>query len=359
MDFSIKTSIGIAGLLMLTCPWTRASNVVYAPAFCEPSSLVISVKNKTSEAQQIWTQVRYDHDIQEKVHEVEPHEHLKIYGSSFLNEASGFSMKSWDRNALQVSANCNNNESITLTDFTSPLISHWVPAPTKTVKVHILNLFLKENSIKIKAFNRLGRLLEERKIVIEKHYDTQKFKWTLAEDVFRIDIEGQGRLHSWILYDNLTEEKAAPAASLNPVSFTVDTAKTYFLVSTKNQNPAEAFVIALTDPKQILTARNQIQNKQLEKIIVGGIELGHGGFNRAFADRDKSPYSWSVNRIDAFADFAHIDCDGSPNLTEERLLQKLSEGGRICFWRYRIVRELTPEEVASGKITGQQKIIRD
>ncbi len=70
-----------------------------------------------------------------------------------------------------------------------------------------------------------------------------------------------------------------------------------------------------------------------------------------FFQKDKSPYSWSVNRVDAFADFAHIDCDGSPDITEERLMQKLNEGGRICFWRYRVVRELKAEEVSSGKLT--------
>ncbi len=353
MDFSIKTSIGISSFLLLTCSLARASNVVYAPAFCEPSSLMITVKNKSSESQRIWTQVRYDHDIQEKVHELDPHEQIKINGGSFLNEASGFSMKSWDRNSLQVSATCDDNESVTLTDLTSPLVSHWLPTPVKTVKVNIMNLFLKENAINLKAFNRFGKLLEEKKVNIEKHYETQNFKWTLAEEVFRIDVEGQERLHSWVLYDGQTSEKAAPAASLKPVSFQVDTTKTYFLVSTKTANPEESFVIALKDPQQISTARDQIKNKQLEKIVVGGIELGHGGFNRSFSDRDKSPYSWSVNRVDAFADFAHIDCDGSPNLTEERLMQKLSEGGRICFWRYRIVRELTPEEVASGKLSGR------
>ena len=95
----------------------------------------------------------------------------------------------------------------------------------------------------------------------------------------------------------------------------------------------------------------EIKNPMLAKIVVAGIELGNGGFNRALLAKDKVPYSWSVYRVDAFADFAHIDCDGSPELVEERIAQRLSEGGRICFWRYRVVRELKPSEINSGSLS--------
>ncbi len=95
-------------------------------------------------------------------------------------------------------------------------------------------------------------------------------------------MEAQERVSSLLTYDSEGEEKLSPASALKPVTLPVDTGKTYFLVSTKEAKPDEAFVIALQDPKMIATAREQIQNPTLEKIVVAGIELGNGGFNRAF-----------------------------------------------------------------------------
>lgn len=326
------------------------AETVYAPAYCEPNALSLIIKNKTSEQQRFWTQLHLEEEIQEIVYEIEPKAQLVIQGSDFLTSKVGFSIKSLEKTSLEISAHCKGTENIPLSDLTSPQVSHWLPSSKRTVKIHLLNLFLKSNSVQLRAFNQRGMLVEKKVIQLEKYYDTQSLKWTLSGEASRIEVLGQERLHSLVLFDSQEEEKLSPAVVLKPLVLPTDPSKTYFLISTKENKPDEAFVIALDDPQKIATAREQIKNPDLEKIVVAGIELGNGGFNRAFLSRDKSPYSWSVNRVDAFADFAHIDCDGSPDITEDRLLQKLNEGGRICFWRYRIVKELSPKEVASGKI---------
>lgn len=233
-------------------------------------------------------------------------------------------------------------------DLTSPKVTHQFSTPVKTVKIYLLNLSLQTNSIKLKAYDAGGNFLGEKQTSTLKYYETITFKWSLPQPVARIEVEGQQRLSSVILYDDHSIEKSVPAQVARPVPLSADPNKTYFLVSTKEARPEESFVIALDDSKMIETARDQIKFKDLEKIVVAGIELGHGGFNRAFYSKDRSPYSWSVYRVDAFADFAYIDCDGSPDLVEERLMQRLNEGGRICFWRYRVTRELSLQEINSG-----------
>lgn len=348
MDLSIKTTLVIASLMFLPSTQALAADVVYVPGFCPPEALTLTVNNKTSEPQRLWTQVRFDTDLQELHHDIDAKSQMKIPGSKFLPQQMAFSIKSWEKNSLQITARCDDNQSIPLSDVTSPQVSHWLPHGVKSVKIHLLNLFLKSNSVKLKAFGKNEVLLGEKDLTIEKYYDTESLKWTLPENIVRVEVVGKERLHSLLFYDEANTEKISPALALKPVTLPVDSQKTYFLVSTKEARPEEAFVIALSDAQQIATAQEQIKNPSLEKIIVGGIELGNGGFNRAFLARDKSPYSWSVNRVDAFADFAHISCDGSPDLTEERLLEKLNEGGRICFWRYRVVKELSAQEVATG-----------
>lgn len=350
MDFSIKTSIGISSWILLTSLHAGASQIFYSPAVCAPENLTVLVTNRTNEPQRIWTQVRFDQEIDERHHDLEAKSQLKIPGKVFLFEQKSYAIKAWDQNVVKVTSSCADSFSMPLSDLTSAHVSHWLPSSIKTVKLHVMNLYLKSNSIHLKAFNRAGAVIGERDLRIEKYYDTETLKWSFTEDVSHIEVRGQERLHSVLSYDDGMKELVSPASALKPVPLPLDASKTYFLVSTKDPRPEEAFVIALDKPELVATAREQIRNPALEKIVVAGIELGHGGFNRAFMSRDKSPYSWSVNRVDAFADFAHIDCDGSPEITEERLLLKLNEGGRICFWRYRVVKELSAEEVSSGRL---------
>lgn len=323
-------------------------DIKYVPAYCEPKDLNLIVSNKTSESQIFWTQIRFETELQEHFHEIDPFTEIKIPGNEFLANKTSFSVKYLERNSLQIRSSCKGTVDIPLSDLTSSQVSHFLPSAVRTLKVHLLNLFLKSNLIKLKAYNKHGTEIDSKEILLEKYYDTLAFKWSFTQEVTRIDIDGAERLHSLLFYVLADEEKLSPAIALKPVVLPLDFSKTYFLVSTKDARPEDAFVIALSDQQKINTAREQIKNPQLEKIIVAGIGLGNGGFNRAFLSRDKSPYSWSVTSVDAFADFAHIDCDGSPDLTEERLMQKLNEGGRICFWRYRIIKELSPQEVALG-----------
>ncbi|WP_374028703.1 hypothetical protein [Bdellovibrio bacteriovorus] len=348
MDFRIKTLI--SSMVFLSTTPSAASDVVYAPAFCEPSALTVFVKNKTSEAQRLWTQVRFGSEIQELHHDLDPKSTIKIRGTEFLPAKMAFSLKAWSKNSLQITASCDEGGSTPLSDVTSPAQSHALPSGVQAVKIHVLNLFLKSQTVHLKAFNRYGLVVDEKTVSLNNYYDTETLKWSFKTDVSRIEIAGPERFHSLLFYDSFGTEKPSPAMALKPVELAPAVQNKYFLVSTKDPRPEEAFVVAISDTEMIEIAREQIRNPALEKIIVAGIELGSGGYNRAFLSRDKSPYSWSVNRVDAFADFAHIDCDGSPDLTEERLLQKLEAGGRICFWRYRVVRELTASEVATGKL---------
>jgi hypothetical protein len=350
MDFSIKSALTLGLLATVASFQAKASEIVYAPAFCEPRLLQLTVFNQTNQHQAFWTQVRSGDDILEELYELNPKEQIVVKGSNFLNTSSAFSVKFWSKNSLRIQASCSGYSSFPLNQTTSPKVEHWLPGPGKTIKLHITNLFIKNNIVSLKALNSVGAVVEEKQVVIDKYYDTQILKWKLPASASHVAVEAEERIHSIVFYEENNLEKASPGVSLNPVPLTVDASKTYFLVSTKDAQPTESFVIALDNPQMINTAREQIRNKDLEKIVIGGIELGNGGFNRAFSAKDKSPYSWSVYRVDAFADFAHIDCDGTPDLTEERLLKKLNEGGRICFWRYRVVRELSPTEVSSGKL---------
>ncbi|MDG0818198.1 BP74-related protein [Bdellovibrio svalbardensis] len=348
MDKRLKTIIGVCSLILMTHLPAKASEVFYSPDLCAPEELNLVLINNSDQPLKAWTQVRSKMDIDEIQFDIPAQTKSKISGDEFLKSRQAFTVKTNDNDKLQVILQCAHRPELSLGTFTSPEVTHLFSKPTQSLKIHLLNLFLKSNSVKMKALGSLGEVIEERSITLENYYDTESLKWILPRPVSRLEISGTDRLHSEVLYESQDVELQSKGSALKNVTFNVNPEKTYFLVSTKNQNPSGAFVIALDEAQKIATAREQIADPELEKIVVATVSLGSGNFNRAFASPDKSPYSWSVSQVDAFADFAHIDCDGSPDLVEERLERKLLEGGRICFWRYRVVRELSPLEVSTG-----------
>jgi hypothetical protein len=348
----LKLTRTFVGLLLLTLSSIAdARQLFYSPGFCDPQRLKLVLENKTSQTQTFWTQTAHTQGPHEKSFQVGGKSTMTLVGSRFLTDKSAFSIKTSQKNALAITADCEDSIQFPLQDLTSLKVTHHFSTNVRTVKVYLLNLFIQANDMKLKAYGMSGNFLGERQVTLSKYYETNTFKWRLPQTVARIEVEGDQRLSSVILYDDHGIEKSVPPKVSAPAPLNADPRKTYFLVSTKEMRPNEGFVIALEDQKMIDIARDQIRFKDLEKIVVAGIELGNGGYNRAFYSKDRSPYSWSVYRVDAFADFAYIDCDGSPDLIEERLMQRLNEGGRICFWRYRVTRELNLQEVNSGNIT--------
>lgn len=350
MDLSIKTFITTAALLSFGLT-AHASDVVYAPGDCPQDGVTVWVSNKTNRMQRVWTQTRETEALTETHFDLKPLSKIKITGSQFLEAPSkGYSLKSWENGTLQIETQCFDEEKITLSGTTSPSVDHLLSAQTVAVKISLLNLHLDSQSVELNFVDNKGQLLSTKKVFLDKYYETVALKLSVPAGAAKLQIQGTDRLHSQAqLVEKSGVLRQSPAFVSKPQRLEAPADKTYFLVSTKDNKPEESFVISLDDSQKIATAREQIRNPSLEKIVVAGIEKGNGGFNRAFQSKDKSPYSWSVFRVDSFADFAYIDCDGSPDLTEERLTEKLTAGGgRICFWRYRVVRELSLDEVRSG-----------
>ncbi|WP_413557126.1 hypothetical protein [Bdellovibrio sp. HCB209] len=337
--------ITLGTLILATATQSPAAELFYSPGFCDPKALTIHVQNKTSEHEKWWTQVHENGVIKEGYQELDGGSEMKISGADFLPDKRGFSLKAGNANALRFTASCDGQKTL-LNSVTSPQVVHYFPKGQTAFKLSLLNLYVNKNDLKLKAFDDAGFVVDRKSFSLSKHYETQNLKFTFDRAIARIEINGSARFHSEAFYGD--DEKQSPPLALSPVELPVSAAKKYFLISTKTPSENGSFVIALDDEDTINTAREQIRRPELEKIVVARVALGSGGVNRNFQARDKSPYSWNVTYVDAFGDLAHIDCDGNPDLVEERLQQRLNEGGRICFWRYRVVRELTPFEVSTG-----------
>lgn len=128
--------------------------------------------------------------------------------------------------------------------------------------------------------------------------------------------------------------------------FTTEENTVYFNMS--NQDHTQSFVFKTKDPQLIANARKQIENPDLRMILFAKIEKGPQNFNRDLSDPLSPVWSWSVSEIHGFGFFGSLDCDGSPQILEDYLLPWLNAETGICFWNYRIEREVTPTEIQTG-----------
>jgi len=124
----------------------------------------------------------------------------------------------------------------------------------------------------------------------------------------------------------------------------------YFLFS--NQDRSQSFVAALSSAKMIQEARQQIQSPGilLPRILIAEIDFSHRDENRNFSDPRKTPWSWHVSNAIGFASFASQSCDGSPEFLEDALALWKDQIGNICFWNYKVIQELTVEQVSTGAL---------
>lgn len=154
------------------------------------------------------------------------------------------------------------------------------------------------------------------------------------------------------------------AASTGPLLIAAQPSKIdfkahYFLVSTRSdQNKKihrqDSFVIKITDPVLIEQARNIILNPQQEKIVFAKIKIGSDGINRNWSHSEKSFWSWSTSEVTGFGDLASTACNGLPQFIEDHVESWVQDPGQICFWSYRLHKELSASEVENPTETPQK-----
>ena len=113
-----------------------------------------------------------------------------------------------------------------------------------------------------------------------------------------------------------------------------------FLAS--DTNPNSSFVVEISDPDLISQARAQIvnPNSKSAKIMIAQIAPGSGNINQNLNSRLHGSWSWHVSKVTKFADLALQSCDGTPEFVEEYLSSWLAASPTICFWSFRITKEL-------------------
>ncbi|MFN3455909.1 MAG: hypothetical protein ACK41T_13220 [Pseudobdellovibrio sp.] len=160
----------------------------------------------------------------------------------------------------------------------------------------------------------------------------------------RIRVSAEGRFTAFAFRG---EKEQIYTYSIKIQPSQIEKVGSYFLV-THRENSGDSFVVHITDANMIEKARDQIKNPALEKIVFAEVALGHKGFNRNFSTSIKSFWSWSTTRVTNISDLGSINCNGFPQMVEDRAEFWTEYTQKICFWSYRIKKELKYEDVSQN-----------
>ncbi len=125
-------------------------------------------------------------------------------------------------------------------------------------------------------------------------------------------------------------------------------ATTYFLVARINPTEQdESYILPLSDPQDIATARSIIAGTISPKIVVAKIAPGSG--TNTYVNKELiggRTWNWHVTAFDGFADRTIEILDGKPSYVDAHLNEWINmTHGYIGFWSYTVTREVTPAEM--------------
>lgn len=210
-------------------------------------------------------------------------------------------------------------------------------------KIWIQNLFTDVNSVRIEFLD-----LNYKKIAIENislpASDSTQFSvpdritnWTY----FKISTSHKSSVF------NLTSTGADRPIRVAPQKTQVNSNAFYFLMESRF-GASDSFVVQITDPVIAEKARDLVQNPKKEKILFARIQKDHQGFNRNWSQPEKNFWSWSTSEVTGFGDLGSTACNGAPQEVEDRVDFWIEDPGQICFWNYRVRRELSVKNVETG-----------
>jgi hypothetical protein len=333
-----KTTIALLRLLLFFVSSQGFAEVLHWPQFCSGGELLI--KNKTNYDFSIWLQKFDTQLLSEEEYE------LKSGLTSTLPlettaENERYSLLNFNSSKdLDIKYKC--GDAVYPTNAIEGGSFTFKKSDLPTNKIWLQNLYSDDNKVEIEFQNRLFQKVgatslqlknaEARTLVIgEGLSNWSYFKVTASNKISVFNI-----LKSGVESPVLTQ----------PQTTVVDTQGFYFLVGPRS-GISDSFVVKITDPNLADKARELITS-QKEKMLFARVQKNHQGFNRNWNSPEKSLWSWSTSEVTSFGDLGSTACNGTPQQVEDRVDAWMNDPGQICFWNYRVKKELTPNEVATG-----------
>lgn len=328
------------GILSVFSSFAQAGSYS-TPLLCPLEDSTLVVENQSPEAQPFWFQAVGTAPFKEAYVEVKAQGRLQLPLSDWYRDPQAAVAVKTHHKALSFKVVCKSQQQTwSLNSQNSPWKKATFRTPAASLKLFAANLSQQKNNLQITLRTRAGTVTRQ-SFSLSEEFVSESLDLTLPEGIVSVEIKGEGRW-SGKLFADLQEialqDQVRTLASVPN--------KRYFLFRSTDPDNRDSFVVPMESAKLIQESLEQIKDPGKARLFVGRIEKTTSGQNRNFSEATKTPWSWLVAEAQNYADLAHISCNGTPGLVEERLNSWLVEtGGTICFWNYRVVRELKPEEI--------------
>ncbi len=313
---------------------------LHAPKICDNGLLVI--ENLSAEPQNLWFQYYGEKGFEEAHWLLEKFE-VKTLTREDL-PAYDYSIKTLSPKVL-ATTRCG-SEVVPWTPRVSPS-RLWPIRRGLAYKGYIQNLNPQPQTVMLRFLSSKNKLLATQTVQLSSHLKTTDFKFWAAGA--KLEVVAEGRISAVIQENEAGAMKPLKELPQAPVQIPIDPGAVYFLLS--NEQRSDSFVVKLEDPVLIAKARNNI-SRGLYQLMIGTISYAAQSENRSLLSPDSTPFSWRVDKVSNFNDFADISCDASPQNVQEKIFDWLASK-RICFWSYHLVKELSHREVQFGQLSSR------
>lgn len=327
-----KTTLSLGLFVVLNfCDGAQAEVLHWAQP-CLKGELVLS--NATSSSRKAWLQKFTKALIEETEFTLYGSETVRIPLNK-MSELDHFSLLHFEpENTLQMKVVCDNKI------YSVNSLEGGVLTFNRGTQLSLQNLYTDVNTIQVEELNTQGEVLFTTPIELLSRA-SQTFTPHLQARQIRVS-----GTHRYSAFSLNTEGGEGPIL-VQPQKIAENFEGIFFEVGPRTGS-GDTFIVQIKDPKLIQKARDQISNPKLEKIVFAQVQKGASTFNRNRSRIDKSFWSWFASEVTNISDIGSTTCNGLPQFLEDRIDQWIKDPGRICFWTYRIKRELSGHDIANG-----------
>lgn len=308
--------------------------------------------NQGSESEPFWLQNYGSRPFVEKFYEVAAGEaQLFPLAETFVKDSNAIALKSRLDSRWHFQTVCTEDANRPVVRELSREASPWKSflgfSKLPTMTLAFVNLAQQETRFQVQ-FLAEDEVVSMQDFKASSQFAREDFKLSVPPKADRILVKSEGRW-TGALTDagksiRVIDETVVQVPAKEPSDPNLPVR--YFLMKSQTPGDNESFVVPMSQPKLIAESLDQIAQPEKGRLLVARMEKNLQGSNRDFLRPLKTPWSWQISEVLQYADFARISCDGSPSIVEERIDDWItSTGGAICFWNYRVIREIQPAEL--------------
>ncbi len=359
LNHLLKVSIWSVFLSMLLTFQSRAENLFW-PMIGGSRNLMLS--NSSKEVQPLWIVIKGEKFFKEILFTIPSQGKLHLSETDFLPPGLEYAIKTASPQ-VSVQREVEDGTWMDGNPMTSPQVNFQFglrhPGFARpSTKLAIQNQNFRPQNVLVNFLDQRQKILKTETLKSLGYFQTSTHAVNPPAGTASVEVLGQGRLHVRLWTgknrqpnESLQGGRWQEGQNLRPIEVAAPASQSYFLLS--NESRSDSFVVAIRDPAQIRQAREILEGDRVF-MLFGQIEATEKSWNRPFHGPDKTPWSWSVSQVTNFAEIGSIVCDSTPALVEESLPVWLRQQD-ICFWGFRLVRELKPNEVRWGRLHSNQE----